>query len=203
MVRPDRDLLEGTVEVDGAWVGGVEPGVFGRQTTTKAPVVIAVEERGRGMGRVRMKRLDDGSAGSMEGFIKAVVKRGSLVHTDGYLGYSNLGMAGYDHQPVVLRGRGKTAATEFLPRVHLVVALLKRWLLGTHQGAASLDHIDYYLDEFTFRFNRRRSRHRGLLFRRLLENAVRVDPLPYEQIVGRTGKARLSRRARIQWISDP
>jgi len=76
-------------------------------------------------------------------------------------------------------------------------------VLGTHQGAASLDHIDYYLDEFTFRFNRRRSRHRGLLFRRLLENAVRVDPLPYEKIVGRTGKARLPRRARIQWIAAP
>jgi len=115
----------------------------------------------------------------------------------------NLGMAGYDHQPVVLRGRGKTAATELLPRVHLVVALLKRWLLGTHQGAPSLDRIDYYLDEFTFRFNRRRSRHRGLLFKRLLENAVRVEPLPYEKIVGRTGKARLPRRARIQWIAAP
>ena len=80
------------------------------------------------MGRVRMKRLGDASAGSMEGFVKAVVRQGSLVHTDGYLGYLNLGMAGYDHQPVVLRGRGKTAATELLPRVHLVVALLKRWL---------------------------------------------------------------------------
>src|SRR5258708_13066423 len=107
-------------------------------------------------------------------------------------------MGGYGHERGGLGGGGKTAATEFLPRVHLVVALLKRWLLGTHQGAASLDHIDYYLDEFTFRFNRRRSRHRGLLFRRLLENAVRVEPLPYETIVGRTGKARLPPRARIQ-----
>jgi hypothetical protein len=111
--------------------------------------------------------------------------------------------AGYNHQPVVLRGRGKAAATELLPRVHLVVSLVKRWLLGTHQGATSLDHLDYYLDEFTFRFNRRRSQHRGLLFRRLLENAVRVDPLPYDQIVGRTGKPRLPRRSRISWIAGP
>ena len=203
MVRPDRDQLEGTVEVDEAWVGGVEPGVFGRQTTTKAQVVIAVEERGRGMGRVRMGRIKNGSAGSLESFVKSVVVPGSIVHTDGYLGYSNLIAAGYNHQPVVLRGRGKAAATELLPRVHLVVSLVKRWLLGTHQGATSLDHLDYYLDEFTFRFNRRRSQHRGLLFRRLLENAVRVDPLPYDQIVGRTGKPRLPRRSRISWIAGP
>jgi transposase-like protein/Zn ribbon nucleic-acid-binding protein len=203
MVRPDRDLLEGTVEVDEAWVGGVEPGVFGRQSTTKAQVVIAVEERGRRMGRVRMKRVDDASAGSLEGFVKSVVTPGSVIHTDGYSGYMNLGMAGYQHRPRILAGRGRTAATEELPRVHLVVSLLKRWLLGTHQGAPSLDHLDYYLDEFTFRFNRRRSRHRGLLFRRLLENAVRVDPLPYEQIVGRTGKPRLRRRARIAWVAGP
>lgn len=203
MVRPDRDLLEGIVEVDEAWVGGVEPGVFGRQSTTKAQVVIAVEERGRGMGRVRMKRVADGSAGSLEGFVKSVVTRGSEVHTDGYSGYMNLGMAGYKHRPRVQAGRGKTAATELLPRVHLVVSLLKRWLLGTHQGAASLDHLDYYLDEFSFRFNRRRSRHRGLLFRRLLENAVRVDPLPYDQIVGRTGKPRQRRRPRISWVAGP
>ena len=203
MVRPDRDQLEGVIEVDEAWVGGVEPGVFGRQSTTKAQVVIAVEERGRGLGRVRMKRITDGSAGSLESFIKSVVVPGSVVHSDGYSGYSNLGAAGYDHRPVVLHGRGKEAATELLPRVHLVVSLLKRWLLGTHQGAASLEHLDYYLDEFTFRFNRRRSRHRGLLFQRLLENAVRVDPLPYDSIVGRTGKPRLSRRARISWIAGP
>jgi transposase-like protein len=203
MVRPDRDLLDGVIEVDEAWVGGVEPGVFGRQSTTKAQVVIAVEERGRGMGRVRMKRVTDASAGSLEGFVKLVVTRGSVVHTDGYSGYMNLEMAGYKHRPVILRGRGKSAATELLPRVHLVVSLLKRWLLGTHQGAASLDHLDYYLDEFTFRFNRRRSRHRGLLFRRLLENAVRVDPLPYKEIVGRTGRTRQSRRSRISWLAGP
>ncbi len=203
MVRPNRDLLEGVVEVDEAWVGGVEPGVFGRQSTTKAQVVIAVEERGRGMGRVRMQRATDASAGSLEGLVKSVVTPGSVVHTDGYVGYMNLGMAGYQHKPLVLRGRGKTAATELLPRVHLVVSLLKRWLLGTHQGAPSLDHLDYYLDEFSFRFNRRRSRHRGLLFRRLLENAVRVDPLPYDEIVGRTGKPRLPKRARISWIAEP
>ena len=82
------------MEVDETWVVGVEPGVFGRQSTTKAQVVIAVEERGRGMRRVRMKRVPDGSAGSLEGFVKSVVLPGSVVHTDGYSGYMNLGMAG-------------------------------------------------------------------------------------------------------------
>jgi len=83
-----------------------------------------------------------------------------------------------------LRGKGKNAATELLPRVHLVASLLKRWLMGTHQGAVSFQHLDYYLDEFTFRFNRRKSGSRGKLFYRLLEQAVHVDPQPYKRMVG-------------------
>lgn len=198
MVRPDRDQLQGPVEVDETWVGGAEEGVFGRQTELKALVVVAAEERGRGIGRIRLKRLDDGGADSLEGFVKAVVIPGSRVHTDGYTGYLNLGACGYDHRPIVLRSQATKTASDLLPRVHLVIALLKRWLLGTHQGAASLAHLDYYLDEFTFRFNRRRSRHRGLLFRRLLENAVTVSPLPYDTIVSRTGTHRTRRR----YLSD-
>ena len=118
---------------------------------------------------------------------------GSVVHTDGWMGYVGLDKLGYQHERTLLRS--KRAASELLPRVHLVVSLLKAWLLGTHQGAISDEHLDYYLDEFSFRFNRRRSRHRGLLFLRLLENAVRIDPLPYEAIVERTGKPRLRRAA--------
>jgi ISXO2-like transposase domain len=121
------------------------------------------------------------------------VTPGSVVRTDGYTGYLNLTGCGYDHRPVVLHGQPRAAATELLPRIHLVASLLKRWLLGTHQGAASLHHLDHYLDEFTFRFNRRRSRHRGLLFRRLLENAVAVSPLPCDAILARTGRPRMRR----------
>jgi hypothetical protein len=84
-----------------------------------------------------------------------------------------------------LAGKGVGAAAELLPRIHLVASLLKRWLLGTHQGAVSIEHLDYYLDEFTFRFNRRTSRSRGLLFYRLVQQAVELDPVPYEQIVAR------------------
>jgi hypothetical protein len=83
----------------------------------------------------------------------------------------------------VVRASGQTATT-LLPRVHRVTALLKRWLLGIHQGRASREHLVYYLDEFTFRFNRRQSRHRGKLFYRLLQQAVAVDPVPYTDLVG-------------------
>jgi len=100
---------------------------------------------------------------------------------------------GYQHERTPLKS--KRAASKLLPRVHLVVSVLKAWLLGTHQGAVSDEHLDYYLDEFSFRFNRRRSRHRGLLFLRLLENTIRIDPLPYEAIVEGTGKPRLRRAA--------
>ncbi len=106
------------------------------------------------------------------------------VHTDGWQGYGGLKAKGYQHRVTVLHGRRSGSAVEVLPRVHLVASLLKRWLLGTHQGAVSFDHLDYYLDEFTFRFNRRTSRSRGKLFERLLEQAVAVGPAPYKALVG-------------------
>jgi transposase-like protein len=110
---------------------------------------------------------------------------GSVIHTDGWRGYSGLETKGYVHQITVLKGK-KEAASELLPRVHLVISLLKRWLMGTHQGAVSHKHLDYYLDEFTFRFNRRTSASRGKLFYRLVQQAVAVGPSTYDGIVGRT-----------------
>jgi transposase-like protein len=104
------------------------------------------------------------------------------VHTDGWLGYSALDRNGFQHEITYLKGNKKTAS-EQLPRVHLVISHLKRWLLGTHQGAVSHKHLGYYLDEFTFRFNRRRSKSRGKLFYRLAQQAVAVDPVPLGQIL--------------------
>jgi hypothetical protein len=98
------------------------------------------------------------------------------------MGYLPLERKGYEHEVTVVTRKKKTAS-ELLPRVHLVVSLLKRWLTGTHQGAVSQKHLDYYLDEFTFRFNRRRSKSRGKLFFRLAQQAVAVDPVTYNQIV--------------------
>lgn len=182
MVRPGRDRLTGRVEVDETYVGGPEKGVPGRAAKDKALVVIAAQEDGRGIGRIRMRRIPDASAESLGGFIEASVGPGSLVHTDGWDGYAGLSKKGYGHEVTRLKGRGETAS-ELLPRVHRVASLLKRWLLGTHQGAVSREHLDYYLDEFTFRFNRRTSRYRGKLFYRLLEQAMAVEPVPYRTMV--------------------
>ena len=115
-------------------------------------------------------------------FIEDSIEPGSVVHTDGWPGYQPLNGKAYRRQVAVLKGNSKTAS-EWMPRVHQAVALLKRWLLGTHQGGVSLEHLDAYLDEFTFRFNQRKSRSRGKLFCRLLEQAVAVEPVPYKSLV--------------------
>jgi len=184
MVRPGRDGLSGRIVVDQTYVGGKEAGVHGRETQTKALVVVAAQEDGRGMGRIRMARVPDASAASLQGFIQDVIEPGSVVHTDGWEGYRNLEQEGYRHEVTVLRNAGKEAAVRLMPRVHRLAALLKRWLLGTHQGAVSPKHLDYYLDEYAFRFNRRKSRSRGKLFHRLVQQAVQIDPSPYNSIVG-------------------
>lgn len=182
MVRTGRDRLTGTIEVDETYVGGVEKGVRGRQTDTKALVAIAIEEDGEGMGRIRMRSIPDASADSLMKFLEESVEPGSLIHTDGWQGYDPVESKGYKHRVTVISGN-KKSASELLPRVHRVASLLKRWLLGTHQGAVSREHLDYYLDEFTFRFNRRTSKSRGKLFYRLVQQAVVTEPVPYKQMV--------------------
>jgi transposase-like protein len=182
MVRPGRDLLAGTVEVDESYLGGLEEGLRGRKLEHKALIAVAAQEDGRGIGRIRMKRIRDASGESLLPFVKECIEPGSVVRTDGWLGYSGLEKEGYVHEITVVRGQEKSAS-ELMPRVHRVVSLLKRWLLGTHQGAVSHKHLDYYLDEFTFRFNRRKSRSRGKLFYRLVQQAVAVNPATYKMIV--------------------
>jgi transposase-like protein len=183
MVRPGRDKLAGEVEVDESYVGGVATGKRGRGAAKKAIAAIAVEQRGRGMGRVRLARIPDITAASLEGFVEDAVEPGTVIYTDGYGGYASLGAGGYIHVPTAISDTGDPAHV-VMPRVHLVASLLKRWLLGTHQGAVRPQHLDYYMDEFTFRFNRRGSNHRGLLFYRLLEQAVQIEHVPLTAIVG-------------------
>jgi len=182
MVRPGRDRLSGRVEVDETYWGSEEEGVRGRQTETKTLIVVAAQEDGDGIGRIRMRRIPDASAESLMPFVEEAIEPGSVVHTDGWLGYLPLEGKGYRHRVTFLRGK-KQSPSELMPRVHRVVSLLKRWLLGTHQGAVSQEHLDYYLDEFTFRFNRRTSRNRGKLFFRLAQQAVAVQPVPYKSMV--------------------
>lgn len=183
MVRPGRERLSGRVEVDESFIGGLG-GAEGRSTATKALIVVATEEVGRGIGRVRMRRIPRASAEHLDAFIHEAIEAGSEVHTDGWHGYDHVNARGYRHRITYLRGDHELAVAQ-LPRVHRGVSLLKRWLLGTHQGAVSQAHLDFYLDEFTFRFNRRRSRHRGKLFFRLVQQAVTVDPVPYHRLIQR------------------
>jgi transposase-like protein/ribosomal protein L40E len=187
MVRPGRDRLDGRVEVDETLLGGVSEGPRGRGSEGKALIVIAAQEDGKGVGRIRMAQIASASSVNLHGFIEQVIEPGATVHTDGWHGYSGIGNKNYRHEATVLSGRGKNAAAELLPRIHIVASLLKRWLMGTHQGAVSFKHLDYYLDEFTFRFNRRKSGSRGKLFYRLMEQAVAVAPAPYNSLVGGKG----------------
>lgn len=187
MVRKDRDRLNGPVEVDETYVGGVETGVNGRKTETKTIVGIAVERRGKAMGRIRLQIMKDASIESCEQFVQNCVNQGSLVYSDGWSGYANLEKLGYNHKVTNLSNSEKFAH-ELLPKVHRVASLLKRVLLGTHHGGIQPNQLAYYLDEFTFRFNRRTSRSRGLLFYRLLEQAVNTTPQPYKTVVGGTNQ---------------
>jgi len=171
MVRPGRDRLKGWVEVDETYVGGPEEGFRGRQTEEKSIVAVAAEEDGDRIGRIRLGRVRDVSAASLSTFIQQAIVEGSVIHTDGWLGYQGLEEKGYEHKVSNIK-RSSGRPHELMPRVHRVSSLMKRWLLGTHQGSVSPKHLDYYLDEFTFRFNRRTSTHRGKLFFRLMEEAA-------------------------------
>ena len=182
MVRPGRDRLRGRVEVDETFVGGEEDGVRGRRRGDKSLIVVAVEVEGRRVGRIRLRSIPDASAASLHSFIGDSIEPGSTVHTDGWQGYKGLEQKGYTCETSVI-GKQPKDAVKLLPHVHLVVALLKRWLLGTHQGAVSRAYLAYYLDEFTFRFNRRKSKSRGKLFYRLVEQAVTTPPVPFDQLV--------------------
>lgn len=170
MVRPGRDQLAGAVQVDETYLGGKnKPGKRGRGAAGKALVAIAVEDKdAAGMGRIRLTHIPDASAKSLGGFVSKMIVPGAVIATDDWPGYNSLSSLGYTR--VIVR-------PEDLALPHLVASLLKRWLLGTYQGAVKPTHIEYYLDEFTFRFNRRASRSRGKLFYRLVQQTLMVDPV--------------------------
>jgi transposase-like protein len=182
MVRPGWDQLGGQVEVDKTHMGGFEAGGGRRQLGSKALVAIAAQIDGKGIGRVRLRRIPAASASPLVAFVKHAVKPGSVVITDGWEAYAGLTQKGFKHRPRVINASGK-AASVLLPRVHRVASLFKRWLLGIHQGALSLEQLDSYLDEFTFRFNRRTSRYRWKLFYKLVAQAVAVEPVPFPRLI--------------------
>jgi transposase-like protein len=182
MVRLGRDQLTGDIEVDETFVGGLKKGDYAKKGKTL--VAIAAEIRGEGIGRIRLGRINDNSTQSLMPFVRNVAAGGSTIVTDGWWPYGTVVDHGYIHRPTTLRGKGDKAAITALPRVHRVASLMKRWMLGMHQGRISGDKIDPYLDEFAFRFNRRLSPSRGQLFFRLLEQCVVHGPTRYAQIVG-------------------
>jgi hypothetical protein len=187
LVRPGRERLTGTVEVDETYLGGEEPGLSGGRAKGKKVLTgIAVEVReGKGLGRCRMQPLADGSAASLHAFVTEHIEPGARVITDGWKGYSGLENLGYVHDrrsQRAARARGEDPS-QLLPAVHRVASLAKRWLLGTHQGSVEDAHLVSYLNEFAFRFNRRHSRSRGMVFYRVLDLAVAHDPVRYQDII--------------------
>ena len=187
LVRPGRDRLTGTVEVDETYIGGEEPGLRGGRAKGKKSLVgVAVEvHQPRGYGRVRMAILAHASAASLHRFVTDNVEPGATVITDAWQGYRGVERLGYTHDrrsQRAARAHGDDPG-ELLPGVHRVASLAKRWLLGTHQGSVEPAYLQSYLNEFTFRFNRRRSRSRGMVFYRVLELAVGHAPVRYRDLV--------------------
>lgn len=175
MVRPGRDKLNGVVEINETIIGGEQSGKRGRGAEGKTLVLIAAEETQWGIGRIRLAPIGDASGEVLDNTIQHMVEVGSTIRTDGWSGYSGLGKLGYTHLPMTNRN---VKDEDVIEQAHLVAALLKRWLIGTLHGGISHKNLPYYLDEFTFRFNRRTSNSRGKLFYRLIQQALEIDPVP-------------------------
>jgi len=174
MMVPGRHLLNGEVEVDEVFIGGVKSGKRGRGALGKALILIAAEVRGTAIGRIRLHIIPDATADTLLDATSELVERGSEVVTDGLVSYRKLPSRGFLH---TISRHTPEVGRNLLPHAHRAVSLLKRWLLGTHQGAVSHDMLQYYLDEFVFRFNRRAARSRGLLFHSLLKQALDHGPV--------------------------
>lgn len=199
MVRPGRELLKGQVEVDETYLSitdrqnPISP-VGRKSNTTKVQIVIAVETlQPKGFGRIRLRRIENDSAACVIPFVQEVIEPGAQVHTDGSAAYLSLEGLGYPHQRTVMLG-SKVPAHVSMAGVHRVAALVQRWILGTHHGSVQPEHLGAYLDEFVFRFNRRTSSSRGMLFYRLLQQAVATQPVTYAQVASRNKRTKPTKR---------
>jgi len=168
MVRPHRERLSGLVEVDEVFLGGVRPRIGGRSSFRKVLVLVAAEDTGRGIGRIRMRVIPNATLVSLNSAMREMIEPGSTVRTDGWIGYQGVVRNGYRH--VVVKRKPSDPGDNPTPLCHRIASLLKRWLLGTHQGGTKRSYMQLYLDEFVFRFNRRTSRSRGKLFYRLMQH---------------------------------
>jgi len=177
MVRSEREKLTGLVEIDETLVGGAKQGGKRGRGTSNSVVAIAIEiVEPKGFGRIRMRHIPDASGANLEQFACDVVSKGATIHTDGWSGYNGLINHKFTHEKTVMSSSGDPAHVS-MPGVHRVASLLKRWILGTHQGSVVPEHLQSYLEEFTFRFNRRHSKSRGLVFYRLMEQSMATKPI--------------------------
>lgn len=195
MVRQDRDRLNGVVEVDELFLAGPVhlsprwrsryPGRSKQQLKSLMSIVAAAVEirEPKGLGRVRLRRITEASVESLHPFVRDNIEPGTMVRTDGSHAYKFLSDQGYAHERCVHLGATEPPHIS-MPGVNRIASLLQRWLLGTHQGSVRPHQLDYYLDEYAFRFNRRQSRSQGMLFYRLIQQAVLTGPLTYKDIAG-------------------
>ena len=181
MIISDREKLSGTLEVDETLVGGKKIGKRGRGAEGKSLVLMALEMKKYGTGRVRLAIVPDGSRKSINPFIRENIAKESTLTTDGWRGYVDINKMGYKHE--ISKDTILTEEEEILPNVHRIASLLKRWLLGTHQSYVAKNHLQYYLDEFVFRHNRRKSKSRGLLFYTLIKQAILNEPIEYNKVI--------------------
>jgi transposase-like protein len=180
MVRPGRDKLDGVVEINETMIGGESTGKRGRGAEGKSLVLIAAEDTQWGIGRIRLAPISDASGDELITMVMQMVSLGSKIRTDGWRGYSSLNKHGYTHEAM---SNHNPEHADMIPSVHLIASLLKRWLSGTHQGAFNHKNLAYYLDEFTFRFNRRTSNFRGKLFYRLIQQSLEIAPVPASLLI--------------------
>ena len=178
MVLSGRSKLKGIIEVDEMFVGGKKSGKRGRGAEGKSLIAVAVEVKGRKTGRVRLAKIPDASSNSLNTFIESNIEKPSTIITDDWPSYNELEKMGYTHK--TQKATVQDDDQEILPNVHRIASLLKRWMLGTHQSYLNKNKIEYYLDEYAFRYNRRTSTSRGLLFLRLMEQAVKISPVSWK-----------------------
>jgi len=181
-IRQGREKLSGKIEADEFYIGGQQSGgKRGRGAEHKCAVAIAVEKKGKKLGRIRLQSIDDCSQGSLNEFITKHIEKQSNVITDGWSGYAPLDAKGYEHDRVIQKEAQNKASG--LPGANLVISLFKRLILGTFQGRFDKKHLQRYLDEFVFRFNRRSTTFVGKRFMRIAEQAMFTEPLPYRLII--------------------
>jgi transposase-like protein len=176
MVRSDREPLRGIVELDETFIGGRTAGRAGA-STNKRPVMVAVERTStRRLGRIRFDLAPAPGTLELVAFAQRVIEPGSTIRTDGAPFLRRLSGLGYGHEPTNIRDSPDKSSE--LPGVHIVASLVKRWIAGTLHHHVSTEHLAYYLDEYAFRFNRRTSKAPGMLFYRLLEQAIQTEHTP-------------------------